>query len=41
MIDNFSCTEENLNNVEKFEISEEEYAKRSGKIINNVQIIII
>lgn len=32
VIDNFSCTEENLNNVEKFEISEEEYAKRSDTV---------
>ncbi|XP_076165719.1 tubulin-binding cofactor B [Ptiloglossa arizonensis] len=32
VIDNFSRTEENLNNVEKFEISEEEYAKRADTV---------
>ncbi|KAK9303284.1 hypothetical protein QLX08_005043 [Tetragonisca angustula] len=32
VIDNFSRTEENLNNVEKFEISEEEYAKRTDTV---------
>lgn len=32
VIDNFSRTEENLNNVDKFEISEEEYAKRTDTV---------
>lgn len=36
VIDNFSRTEENLSNVEKFEISEEEYAKRTGKITHKL-----
>lgn len=33
VIDNFSCTTEDLNRVEKFEISEEEYAKKTGKTL--------
>lgn len=32
VIDNFSCTAEDLSHVKKFEISEEEYAKKTGKI---------
>lgn len=32
VIDNFSRTEDSLNNVEKFEISEEEYAKRADTV---------
>lgn len=32
VIDNFPCTTEDLNHVKKFEISEEEYAKKTGKI---------
>ncbi|OAD58866.1 Tubulin-folding cofactor B [Eufriesea mexicana] len=32
VVDNFSRTEENLSNVEKFEISEEEYAKRTDTV---------
>jgi len=31
VIDNFSCTTEDLNHVKKFEISEEEYAKKTGE----------
>jgi hypothetical protein len=31
VIDNFSCTTEDLSHVKKFEISEEEYAKKTGK----------
>ncbi|CAL7948788.1 unnamed protein product [Xylocopa violacea] len=32
VVDNFSRTEENVANVEKFEISEEEYAKRTDTV---------
>ncbi|XP_029671556.1 tubulin-folding cofactor B [Formica exsecta] len=32
VIDNFSCTTEDLNRVEKFEISEEEYAKKTDTV---------
>ncbi|CAL1683991.1 unnamed protein product [Lasius platythorax] len=32
VIDNFSCTTEDLNNVKKFEISEEEYAKKPDTV---------
>ncbi|XP_046822678.1 tubulin-folding cofactor B [Vespa velutina] len=32
VIDNFSRTEEDLSNIEKFEISEEDYAKRSDTV---------
>ncbi|KZC11597.1 PREDICTED: tubulin-folding cofactor B [Dufourea novaeangliae] len=32
VVDNFSRTQENLNDVEKFEISEEEYAKRTDTV---------
>ncbi|KAG5344295.1 TBCB protein, partial [Acromyrmex heyeri] len=32
VIDNFSCTTEDLNHVKKFEISEEEYAKKTDTV---------